>query len=367
MRLLPHEDSEVHRSVHVLRTRAQELVARRDPAHRLCEASGPERGHGALSPLKGEHGRPHEQLEADERGDRISRQPEDERRTSDAEGERLAGLHRDAPEELLDSELRLDLADEIVRPDGDSPGRDDDVDGQRALERSAMCGLVVFDGGKSLDDRPGRPQLSRQHDSVRLVDLAVSEGLSERAKLGSGREHGGARAAGTRELRGPRGRQGSHLGGADARASGHDLLPGADVSTARTNVGAHANSIADSDGVVMFDNILDRDDGIGSGRHDPSGRDAHRLPRPELPADGPPRCNAADDRQRPGRVLGPKGEPVHGRARKRREVDQRRGRLGSHPSNGLLERNHFGRKRPGALENEGESLVDRQQFLHGRA
>ena len=76
-----------------------------------------------------------EELAADERRDRVPRQAEDERLAAHAERDRLARLDRDAPEDLLDAELPLDRADEIVLADRDAARGDEDVGREPALER----------------------------------------------------------------------------------------------------------------------------------------------------------------------------------------------------------------------------------------
>ena len=70
--------------------------------------------------MTGEHRRPDEQLDGDERRHGIAGEPEDERLAAPAEGERLARLHRHAPEDLVDAELGADLANEVVRADRDA-------------------------------------------------------------------------------------------------------------------------------------------------------------------------------------------------------------------------------------------------------
>src|SRR5437879_4390152 len=86
-------------------------------------------------PLQRPKGRLDEELRSDECRDGVARQAGDERRVAGAERERLAGLDRDAPEQLLDTELPLDLADEIVLADRDSARGDEDVALEATLER----------------------------------------------------------------------------------------------------------------------------------------------------------------------------------------------------------------------------------------
>src|SRR5437764_3902189 len=103
------------------RARADELVGRRVAAKpRAQDAAAPPRTRRGET-LQRAHGRTDEELEPDERRHRVSRQAEDERLAASAEEERLSRLDRDAPEHLLDPELRRGFADEIVGADGDSP------------------------------------------------------------------------------------------------------------------------------------------------------------------------------------------------------------------------------------------------------
>ena len=78
------------------------------------------------------HG-PHEELEADERRDRVAGQAEDELVVLRAEPGRLAGPQRDAPEALLDAQLGERRLDVVVRADRDAAGDDDHIGGVEAL------------------------------------------------------------------------------------------------------------------------------------------------------------------------------------------------------------------------------------------
>src|SRR4029453_6195585 len=55
-----------------------------------------------------------EELEPDEGGDWIPGQPEHQAAVADTEGDRLSGLDRHAPEDLVDPKLRLNRANEVV-------------------------------------------------------------------------------------------------------------------------------------------------------------------------------------------------------------------------------------------------------------
>jgi hypothetical protein len=65
-------------------------------------------------------------------------------------------------------------------------------------------------------------------------------------------------------------------------------------------------------------------------------------------------------------VLRTNGEPVHRRARKRRQVDERRGPFREDPPGRALDRHAFGVEPLRPLEDEALSLCDGDQ-LRGRA
>jgi hypothetical protein len=145
---------------------AREAGRRRPPGDGRGRAR-PARGSGGRPPrirprskrgraqrtLKGADGRAHEQHEADERGDGVAGQAEDQRLLADAESDRLAGLDRHTPEDLPDAELGLDATDEIVGADGDSARGDDEILLERLLEGAPVRGFVVADCRQQFDDR----------------------------------------------------------------------------------------------------------------------------------------------------------------------------------------------------------------------
>src|SRR5204862_3368914 len=155
--------------------RSHELLALGASATGAAEDPAPEQRQRVADPLQRKHCRPDEELEADERRDRVARQPEHERRSAYAEGDRLPGLDRDAPEDLLDAEVRLELPDEIVRPHRDPPRGDDDVGGERMRERSRVCLLVVAARVEPLDVGACAGQLRGEDQAVGLVDFSWSK------------------------------------------------------------------------------------------------------------------------------------------------------------------------------------------------
>ena len=115
--------------------RALEVVALRAATRR--RASDARRGtaaRGRRRPGAPER-RQDEEQRADERGDRVPGQPEHERRAADAERERLARAHRDAPERPPRRRGAASSAHEVVRPDRDAARGDEDVRLERARER----------------------------------------------------------------------------------------------------------------------------------------------------------------------------------------------------------------------------------------
>ena len=135
-------------------------------------------GAGVRVPLEREQCRAHEEQAADEGRDRVAGEPEHERAVTHAEGERLAGSHRDAPEDLLDAEAGRHPPDEVVRADRDASRGDDHVRLERPPERTLERLLRVLGGRKALDPRAALGQHGLDHDPVRLVDLAGRERLA---------------------------------------------------------------------------------------------------------------------------------------------------------------------------------------------
>ena len=86
---------------------------------------------------------------------------------------------------------------------------------------------------------------------------------------------------------------------------------------------ARLDRLRDLHRVVKYANVLNRDNGIGSGGHDCSRRDGHGTARFELPAERPARGGLADDAQAPRQIGRAHGETVHRRARERRQIDAR--------------------------------------------
>jgi len=340
------------------RPRPYEGVAGVTPPERRREPARLEARARVGGALERAERRLHEELRRDERRHRVAGQPEHERAAADAERDRLAGLHGDAPEDLLDAELGLDPPDEIVRPHRDAARGDEDVRGQRALERGTVGRLVVGDRRLELDVGADGGERGREHEPVRLVDLTSGERPARRDELAARREDRDTRPAAALDLHDAGGREGAELRGAEADAGRDDLVAASHVAAARADVRARFHGLRDLHSVVILDNILDGDDGIRARGDDGAGRDLDRLAGTELEQGRPASRRAAGDGERAGHVGGANGEAVHRRARERRQVDSctRTGRRHSPVRRG--ERNELGLGRRHAREHEHLRLLD---------
>ena len=180
--------------------------------------------------LERQQRRPDEELEPDEGRDRVSREPEDETPLQHAERDRLSRLHRNSPEDLLDAELGLDPAHEIVRPDRDAAGGDEHVGRQPPRECVAVCALVVGHRAQPLDLGPCRLQLRGEQKPVGLVDLSGLEQLARPAQLAARGEHGGPRPPRDEHLADARRRERAELCGPETGAGVHHQLAAAHVA-----------------------------------------------------------------------------------------------------------------------------------------
>lgn len=316
--------------------------------------------------LKGEHGWAHEQLEADKRRDGIPGQPEDERGATHAERDRFARLDRHPPEDFFDAELGLNPPNEVVWPDRDAARGHEHVLLEPPRERLAMSILGIGRRREAFGASARRGELRHENQPVGFVDLARPKRLARPAKLGSRGEHGGPRLRSAEDFchagRGER----SQLRGPEAETGlGHDLA-GADVPATRANVCTGIERLADVDFVVTFDNILERDDGIGSVRDRAAGRDRHRLAATQLTLGRTPGCDAPSHGQGSRGVRRADGETVHRRVCEGRQVDERNRLLRQHAARCPLERDALRRQRTDALENQALRLLDRQELGHDR-
>jgi hypothetical protein len=114
----------------------------------------------------------------------------------------------------------------------------------------------------------------------------------------------------------------------------------------------------------MFDNVLDGDDGVCSVRDDATGRDRHRFASGQRARRRHARRDARDDREPARRVRGTHREPIHRRARKRRQVDNRTRVLRQHTPEGPSDRDRLTVERLRPLEHARLRLGEREQLGH---
>ncbi len=108
--------------------------------------------------------------------------------------------------------------------------------------------------------------------------------------------------------------------------------------------------LRDLNRVVLLDNVLDRDDGVGLVRHDRPGRDGHGTAGLDRASNGCPAADSPTTRSVPGSIGRAHGEAVHRRARERRQVDPGTDVLRADASARLGDRHDLRRKRPGELQ-----------------
>ena len=117
-------------------------------------------------PLERAERRDDEEERADERRDRVSGEPEQQRVAPRRKGDRLARPHRDAPEDLFRAELCEDAADEVVRADGDAARGDEDV----RLETRASAALWDASSSSTVSRSSTTPCRSSSAESMTPFD-----------------------------------------------------------------------------------------------------------------------------------------------------------------------------------------------------
>ncbi len=288
-------------------------------------------------------GRAHEQLEGDHRAHRIPREPDPRLAAEQAEPNRGAGAHGDAPQLDLAAQLGQDLAHEVVLPHADPGGGDEQIraprGGGEALAQAFLCiaGQAQIHGNRGVppDQRVqrvgigGRNLLTRE-DLVRAVqvhDLVARshEGdprsiVNQRSRMRDGREY-------------------AELGGAQGRARAqHDVtLPDVLTPVADVLPGVPAVHHRDAPGLRGLGVLLPYD-GVGAGRQRGPGEDACDLAGTDRLGREPAGGHGLDHRER-DLPIGPGGLHVRGARRVAvhrgivpgGEVDGARHGFGEHP------------------------------------
>ncbi len=138
----PASGSSTTSSPSTTRPRPQQRVTLAGAARRDTEPSRPKRGPGSAAPWSASSAGTDEELEADQRGDGIPRQAENERRPRTPK-RRLPGPDGHAPEDLLDAQLGRDPSHEVVLPDRRTAGRDEHIGLESPPERRTKRVAVI--------------------------------------------------------------------------------------------------------------------------------------------------------------------------------------------------------------------------------
>jgi hypothetical protein len=131
---------------------------------------------------------------------------------------------------------------------------------------------------------------------------------------------------------------------AAAHSCRDDHLARTQVTAARANVRTDARSFLHHDPVVILDNILDGDDGIGSFRNDAAGRDAHCFTRAKRARSRAAGRDPLDDGKAPRQIFRTHRETVHRGTFERRQVDDRARVLPEHTAGRLADRHRLRRE-----------------------
>ena len=326
-------------------------AGRRDPEARAAPAGRRARSRRATRP-----------------GSRAARRRASRPRTPNETG--LPGFTATPPEDLLDAELGLDRADEVVRADRDAARGDEHVVLEPALERLPVRVLVVGDRRQALDVSARRRELRREHQRrsprrSRPARAARPAGAA-RCPLRARRRAAARRTRPRRRPR-PRARRSAPARAASAcerrprprrarrrraAARSHPAQPRSAISTALSCSTTYSM----------------RDDGIGTLGHDAAGRDPHRLARLRAaaragrPAAIRERRPAASPACPPRAAANPSIAELGNGGR---STSARAASASTRPA-AALERDRLRRQRRGALEHEAQGLLERQELGHDR-
>ena len=185
---------------------------------------------------------------------------------------------------------------------------------------------IVRDRPEPLDQRAGGRERRREHRAVRLVDLPRPERLARRAQLGARAQHGDpAAAARTTTSAIPAAASAPTCAAPSRVPAGEQRLARAHVAADRPDVRSRSTGSGDLDAVVLFDNELDRHDGVGARRERcrRSRSPSPRRPRAAARRAGPPRSGRRPAAS-PGASAARTANPSIAELAKRRQVDRAR-------------------------------------------
>ena len=324
------------------------------------------RGSGSADALEREQGRPDEELEADERRDRV---PRAARRRAGLPARRTrsacpASSRR--PRRPPRRRARPRPAHEIVRPDRNAAGGDEHVRREPTRKRLAVRGLVVGDRVQALHLGARRLQLRREQErrsprrSVRV--RAARRAGEARCPSRARRPAASAQRAPRRDppLRARRAAQARGECRASTTTSPRRTSPPEGRMFAPTATGS------DSSIVLSFSTTYSK----GMTASAPAGTTPPvaipiASPGSSAPRRRAPGCDPKRDGQASRAVGGAERETVHRRAVERRQVNGGAARLGEHPPARVLDRDGLGGQGLDAGEDQPLGLLDRDEFRVG--
>jgi hypothetical protein len=227
-----------------------------------------------------------------------------------------------------------------------------------------MSVFVVFDDRQHLHLRARRSQDRGNHRAVRLVDLAVVEGLTGSPELASGRKNRHAWTNRASNL-GDSGRgKSADLRGTEPRARFGGDLARPNVATAWADVLPEVRLLRDLDSIAPINQPLDGDDGVSPVRHRSTGRDPGCSPGGKRYRRWAAGRNPKRDWQFARSLVGSYGKSVHGRARERWQIHSRQGRRPENASCRVRDGEHLRRERLCSFQDARERIFERQEAGH---
>ena len=273
---------------------------------RIAE-QGAERGH-------------HEEQAADDRGDRVARQPDHEHRPETPVHQGLSGAQSHPPEAELHAFRAERRLDEVVVADRGAAEGDEEIRSRRPGAAHGVPQGADIVGGDAEIDGLGAGLLTEggEREAVRGDDLIPFGPLARPHQFVAGREHGQPRPAAHRQ-RGVAGaggeREPARIEGL-ARSQEGVALP--EVEPGPAQEPARGDRLAGGHGLAVGLGVLLDQDRVGAGRHGRAGEDTDRFAGTERPGEavaggaGADQAQACRDRSDVG---GAHGVAVHGGGR----------------------------------------------------
>jgi hypothetical protein len=238
-------------------------------------------GEGVFEAAHAKQARPDEQLERDERADRVAGKADHRQRAGVTEHQRLARLDRHLVEPDVEAGRTQGVPDEVVLADRDTTEREQDI-GLHAVAHacSQLGGLVARDREhERLAARIGHR--GREAVRVRVHDRARQRRLPELAQLVAGRQDRHPRPAVHAHCRAVERREQAELTRADQGAACERERACGEIRARTSHVGARCRELADLNRVADSLAVLLDHHGVRAFWQPAAGEDAQRAGRLE--------------------------------------------------------------------------------------